>query len=250
MKPLTQDLSIFKKFNFERPPVGVKFLLNKPEGIEQLETEMPFCEMAKEAQQRSTPFYITKENESCFGKLAMGMEAAPAFAEAGLIGEALEIFQDPRANTRVYQHIATLPEGTVNYVVFSALDALSFDPDLLMIVCSVSQAEILLRAMSYSTGELWDPKGTPVLGCSWLYIHPYQSGKVNYTITGLAFGMKAKQIYPEGLMILSIPYNWIPVITANLQEMKWVPFGYADGREKFEEKERIILDNLASQSAG
>ena len=248
MKTLTQDLSIFKKFDFERPPIGVKFLLTKPDGIPQLDKAMPFCEMTKEAQQRGKPFYITKDNESCFGKLAMGMEEAPAFAEAGLIGEALEIFQDPRANSRIYQYIPTLTKGTVNYVAFSALDALTFDPDLLMIVCSVKQAEILLRAMSYSTGEVWDPKGTPVLGCSWLYIHPFKTGKVNYTITGLAFGMKAKEIYPEGLMIISIPYNWIPIITANLQEMKWVPFAYADGREKFEEKEAAILSALAEQT--
>lgn len=248
MRPLTQDLSVFKMFNFERQPVGIKFLLTKPEGIEQLDKTMPFCEMTKEAQQRGAPFFMTKDNESCFGKLALGMAEAPAFAEAGLIGEKLEIFQDPRANSRIYQHIATLPKGTVNYVVFSALDALTFDPDLLMIVGSVGQAEVLLRAMSYSTGELWETKGTPVLGCSWLYIYPYQSGKINYTITGLAFGMKAKKIYPEGLMMLSIPFNWIPVITSNLLEMKWVPFGYADGREAFEEKERIILENLADLS--
>ena len=37
MSSIQQDLSIFNKFNFEKPPVGVKFLLNKPDGIEKLE---------------------------------------------------------------------------------------------------------------------------------------------------------------------------------------------------------------------
>jgi len=36
MRPLQTDLSIYNKFNFEKPPVGVKFLLTRPEGIEQL----------------------------------------------------------------------------------------------------------------------------------------------------------------------------------------------------------------------
>ena len=27
------DFSVFQKFEFERPPVGIKFLLDKPEGI-------------------------------------------------------------------------------------------------------------------------------------------------------------------------------------------------------------------------
>ncbi|GAI86751.1 unnamed protein product [marine sediment metagenome] len=37
MRALQTDLSIYKKFDFEKPPVGVKFLFNKPEGIERLE---------------------------------------------------------------------------------------------------------------------------------------------------------------------------------------------------------------------
>ena len=36
MKPLLTDLSIYSKFNFERTPVGVKFLPVRPEGMKQL----------------------------------------------------------------------------------------------------------------------------------------------------------------------------------------------------------------------
>jgi uncharacterized protein (DUF169 family) len=63
MRPLEQDLSIFSKFKFEKPPVGVKFLLSRPEGIEQLDKILSFCEMIKEAHQRGAPFYFGKENE-------------------------------------------------------------------------------------------------------------------------------------------------------------------------------------------
>ena len=248
MRSLTQDLSIYNKFNFERPPVGVKFLLNKPEGIEHLDKSLSLCEMIKAAQQRGTPFYITKENEDCFGTLALGMEDTPPFAESGEIGIKLEIFQEPRANSRLYQYISKLPKGTVNYVAFSSLDKLTFEPDLLLLMATPSQAEIVLRAMSYSTGEMWDPKGAPVLCCSWLFTYPYQSGKVNYTVTGLAFGMKAKEVFPEGWILISIPYNWITIITQNLGEMKWVPPSYTDGREKFKERERRMLEELVQES--
>ena len=50
MKPLQTDLSIYEKFNFENPPVGVKFLPGRPEGIEQLDKSMALCEMVNEAQ--------------------------------------------------------------------------------------------------------------------------------------------------------------------------------------------------------
>jgi len=244
MKPLSTDLSIFKKFNFENPPVGVKFLPTKPEGIEQLDKSISFCEMLKEAQQRGAPFYFTKENETCFGKALLGMEDFPAFALGGEIGIRLEIFQEPRANSNLYQHISRLPRDTVNYVVFSALDTLAFEPDLFIITADTSQAEIVLRAMSYSTGEIRESRTTGVLGCSWLYIYPFRSGKVNYTVTGLAFGMKSKEVFKEGLILISIPYQWIPTITNNLQEMKWILPSYTEGREKFLIRERDNIEEL------
>jgi hypothetical protein len=36
MRPFTTDVSIYGTFDFERPPVGIKFLFKRPEGIEQL----------------------------------------------------------------------------------------------------------------------------------------------------------------------------------------------------------------------
>jgi uncharacterized protein (DUF169 family) len=170
MRPLRQDLSIFNKFDFEKPPVGVKFLLNRPEGIEQIDKILPFCEMIKEAHERGAPFYFSKENEDCVGRVVLGMEEMPPFVEGGRIGPKFGIYQEARANNRIYQYIPKFEKGLVNYVAFSALDKLTFEPDVLILYATPSQAEVVLRAMSYSTGEMWDPKGTPVLGCSFILI--------------------------------------------------------------------------------
>ncbi len=248
MRPLQQDLSIFKKFNFQRQPVGVKFSELKPEGIEPLDKSLSFCEMLKEAQDRGTPFYFTKENENCFGKALMGMEDLPSFAEGGQVGIKLEIFQEARANSSLYQHLYLLPRGIVNYVTYATLDKLTFEPDLLIILADTSQAEIVLRAMCYSTGEIRESRTTGVLGCAWVYNYPFRSGKVNFTVTGLAFGMKAKEVFEEGWILISIPYNWIPIITQNLKEMKWVLPSYTEGREKFLIREKANIDELARQT--
>jgi uncharacterized protein (DUF169 family) len=248
MKPLAQDLSIFKKFNFEKPPVGVTFQFFKPEGIEPLDKKQATCEMIKEAQERGTPFYFTKENEDCFGKVPLGMEAMPAWGEYGELGPKFEIFQDTRANNKIYQYLPRFPLGTVNYVVMSPLDKLTFEPDLLILMANPSQAEIVLRAMSYSTGEIRQSVSAGVLGCAWLFVYPYQSGKVNYTVTGLAFGMKSHQTLPEGWLLISIPYNWIPIITQNLKEMKWVLPSYTDGREKFIKRKDSYIGELVQKS--
>lgn len=248
MRPLKTDLSIYHKFNFEKPPVGVNYLVKKPEGIEQLDKILPLCEMNKEAQERGTPFYIRKENENCAGKLVLGMGNGADFSGGGEIGVKLEIFQDARANHRLYQYQPNIGKGTVNYVAFFPLDKLTFEPDLLIILTAVSQAEIIMRAMSYSTGEMWSSKLTGVGACSWLFAYPYLSGKVNYAVTGLGFGMKARQVFPEGRMLISMPYDWIPVIANNLEEMKWGLPSYTDGREKFMGRDERIKAELIKEA--
>jgi uncharacterized protein (DUF169 family) len=222
MRPLKQDLSTFNKFGFEKPPVGVKFLFFRPDGIEQLskDTNLSFCEMLTEAQQRRTPFYFGKDNsEACVGKILLGMEEMEPFAESGQIGARLGIFQEPRANYIFYQYVPKFGRDTVNYVAFCTIDELTFEPDVLVISTSPSRAEIVMRAMTYSTGELYSSKTTPVMGCAWLYIYPYQTGKVNYLIPEMIHGMKGRELFAEGSILISIPHQWIPIIAQNLEEM-------------------------------
>jgi len=249
-RPLKQDLSIYQKFDFDFAPVAVKFLYYKPEGIKKLDKHMALCEMPREAGISEEPFYITKEEEDCVGKLPLGwMGGMPKWAESGQIGDMFDIVQEPRANARFYQHFRELPEGVVNYVVFSRLDKCTFEPDLLILATKPSQAEIVLRAMSYSTGELWAPQSTTVLGCSWMFIYPYVTGKVNYMITGMHFGMKARKTMPEGYIMISIPYNWISTITENLQEMKWeIPAYTYETREAWMEDEEKMYVALAKKA--
>jgi uncharacterized protein (DUF169 family) len=248
MRPLQTDLSIFNKFKFEKPPVGVKFLYFKPKRIQQLDKSLAFCEMVKEAQQRGSPFYFAKENEDCFGKVPLGMVEAPSWGEGGEFGPRLEIFQEPRANARIYQYVPKFPKSTVNYVALSSLDKLTFEPDLLILRATPSQAEVVLRAMSYSTGAIWESKMTGVLGCAWIFVYPYQSGKINYVPTGMTFCAKALQPFPEGWILISIPWDWIPIITQNLKEMKWVLPSYTDGREKYVKRRDSLITKLSQKS--
>jgi hypothetical protein len=86
MKPLKTDLSAFKKLDFLRPSVGVRFLFFKPEGIKPLPKSkvLSFCEMLVEAHQASAPFYISKSNEQAYiGKILLGMEKMELSPKAG-----------------------------------------------------------------------------------------------------------------------------------------------------------------------
>lgn len=251
MKPLQTDLSIYKQFNFENPPIGIRFLPGKPEGIEKLDKSMALCEMINEAQHRSQPFYIDKDNEDCAGALMLGMVQPAPRTGGGQLGVKYGIFEEGRVNERLSQIAPRIPYGNVKYVVFAPLDSIDFEPDLLFIIANTSQAEILLRALSYSTGDLWESKITSVGACAWMFSYPYLSGKVNYVATGLTFGLKAKKVYPEGKMIFSIPYDRIPVITRNLNKMEWVLPSYTDAtRDEFMARRKKIFDEIASEFGG
>jgi len=250
MRPLRTDLSIYRKFEFERPPLGVKFLFFKPEGLPPLsgDKSLSLCEMLGEAQRANEPFYFDRAfNETCVGKILLGMQEMEAFAESGQIGEKLQIFQEARANYAFYQHVPKFDRNVVNYVAFSPIDRLEFEPDLLIITADHAQAEIVMRSMTYATGELYNSRTTPVMGCAWLFIYPFQSGKVNFIIPEMVHGMKGREIFPRNSVLISIPYHWIPAMTRNLQEMTWHLPSHRN-RKQYLEEFGSILGELAQKA--
>jgi uncharacterized protein (DUF169 family) len=221
MQSNLKDFSILEKFNFENKPVAIKFLLNKPEGLERIDASMPICRMFREAQNRA-PFYAGKDNFACVDRLVLGMDEPTPFLESGQIGAKEKIYQEARANRRIYQYIQKIPKDTIRYVAFATVDNMSFTPDVLIFTATPPQAEILLRALSYSTGKPLVSKITPVLMCAWVFAYPFITGEMNYVVTGIGYGMRTQKILPEGLFLISIPYDLISMLIENLQEMEWV----------------------------
>jgi len=246
MSSIQQGLSIFNKFKFDSKPVGVKFLRTRPHGTKRLTKILDFCEMLVEAQNGST-FYVEKENFTCVGPLILGMVDSDPVFESGRVGPKLEIFRDAPANRGIYQSVPKLAKDTANYIAFSPLDKLSFEPDVLIVTADPSQTEIILRANSYDTGNMWSAKGTPVAACAWLYIYPYVSGELNFMMPAFSFGMKSRRLFPEGLLLISIPRDLLPSIVRNLQDMKWIPHSFTIGREEHKKKARRIVEALRKE---
>lgn len=244
--PNKLDYSIFKEFHFEIPPIGVKFLLNKPRGIRKLDKGLAFCEMLGEAQ-KSPPFYADRENFTCMGPVVLGMEEPDPIFVSGQVGAKDGIYKEARANRRIYNYIPKMAKGTVRYVTFSPIDKLSFEPDLLIIAATPPQAEILLRAYCYTSGKMITTKSTPVLICAWLYAYPFLSGELNYSVTGLGFGMKARKVLPEGLILLSFPYDSLPMLIDNLKDMEWVPPLHRLSEEEKKEQFQRTVDELRKE---
>ena len=243
MKPKTIDYSIFDKLNFEMKPVGIKYLPYIPDGIDRIKKSLYFCQMFKEAQ-TSEPFYVQKEDFHCTEPLTLGMEDPDPVLLSGLVGEMDDLYDELRANQKIYQLVPRMLKGSVKSVVFAPIDKITFDPDVLVITAdNVDQARIILRALVFSTGETWSSKGTPVLACSWLYVYPYLSGEVNYTVTGISMGMQTLKVLPQGMMLISIPWTKLPMIIENLHKMNWHPLSETvTGEEHKKRFEGILAD--------
>jgi uncharacterized protein (DUF169 family) len=214
-----RDYSAFEKLNLDRKPVGVRFSPLIPDGIERLDKELNFCEMFGEAQ-NGQPFYVGKEDFHCIEPMLLGMEEPEPIFVSGLYGEELNVFKGPGPCRKMYQYLPRMLKGSVNYVAFSSVDRLSFDPDIVIIVADLARSRALLRAVPYSTGDPIVSRTTHVATCSWIYVYPVLSGVINYIITGLGAGMEAARPLPPGLFVISVPSNLISTMLENLPEME------------------------------
>ena len=236
-----KHLHIFEKFDFDIPPVGVKFLTEQPDTLERLDEKLALCEMLSKAQQGDS-FFADAQNHTCgAGLYVLGQADITAPFASGNFGAGLEIFEAPRSAGRLYHYIPKIESGVANYIAFCPLDRLEFDPDLLILLASTSQTEILLRAMSYRTGDMWVSKFSAAIGCAWTYSYPFLTGKLNYFVTGLGHGMKRRKLFPEGRQIISIPFDLLPSMIQTLQEMPWVLPAYKPDGPEFV---RRLIDKL------
>ena len=212
---------LFRKLELPYSAVAVKYLYSCPENVEHVDKTMSFCQFVKEAQTSGRKFFITKDDDDCFGKMVLGMIPKPGLAASGQAGYDFGVFKSQAPNARLYNEITTLVPGAVNFVEFSPVEICDFDPDLLICVADTEKADILMRATSYISGDLWESKSSSVLSCAWMYSYPYVSGKVNFCITGMHHGMKRRGTYPPGLHIIAIPFQKIGEVIQSLDEMDW-----------------------------
>jgi uncharacterized protein (DUF169 family) len=244
--------SALQALGLDYPVVGVKFSTVEPVGLPRLAKRIAFCEMLKEAHEMGA-FYATKEEQGCAaGSFVLGQIGHDPLMESGQIGPLIGVYDNAEANRRVYTDMIRFPEGSAPYVLFSRLEELTFAPDLLMVTARPYQAEVIVRAHGYRTGAPWETRGTSVIGCACLYALPHLTGKMNILISGLHHGMRARQLFPEGLLFIAIPAPLIPEILGNLATM--AERGQIDlpqyhwGKEEHERYMRSVAESLAKRA--
>ncbi len=238
------NYKILNEFHFDIQPVGVKYLVRAPVDIHALSEKMTLCEMLKKAQSGEA-FYAAVSSHTCeAGQYILGQKDIEDQFVSGEFGAGLQLFKESRAAGRLYHYIPKIAKGVLNYIALAPLDKLSFEADVLIIIANIDQAEILLRAMSYETGQMWSSKYSAAIGCAWLFAYPYLSGEINFITTGLGFGMRRRKLFPQGQQFIAIPFDRITSMLQTLKEMPWVPEPFKpDGLEYVAQlRERLHLE--------
>ena len=245
MAAIYNDYSVFEKIGLADEPVGVKFSFFRPENVPALEEDaaMSLCEMLRLSQKEKRAFYFSKDHtETCVGKILLGMEEMAPFAESGNIGQRLGVFNDARCNQHFYQYVPKLDRGITNYVSFMPISQLTEEPDVLVVAAKASQAELVMRAMTWSTGEHYKSECTPVMGCAWLLLKPYKTQEVNFIVPALVHGPHGRELYDSDTLLIGIPYRWIPAIIKGLSEMPFHLEGHESKEQYYAEFEGILAD--------
>lgn len=223
-------------------PVAVKFYAVKPEnfGLKYKHTDkrMSLCQFVSYAQKTHSSFYIDKTNEDCMGRTVLGMVQEPPLGASGQAGFDFGVFRNQDANSRLYYNIPTAIRDTINYVIFSPIDQCEFNPDVVVFVGDTDMADIVMRATSYISGDLWESKSSSVLSCAWTYMYTWLSGKVNHCQTGMHHGMGRRKVYPKGLHIVSVPYQKLDEVCLALRQMDWQLISFRPNDKDQEELRR------------
>ena len=231
---------LLAKLNLEYPCVAVKFRFERP-AVPRYEGEnLAFCQYVKYTQDTGKHFYITEEEDACYGKMALGMTDKPPVTASGQAGYDFGCYKSPAGCQQLYQKLPVLEPHTIRFVEFCpALDC-DFDPDLLFFVADLPQSDILMRATSYISGDLWESKSSPVISCAWMYAYPVISGKVNHITTGYYHGLRRRKAYPAGLRMISVPFQKLPEFFTALEEMDWTLIAFREDEESRAELKRRI----------
>lgn len=235
-----KEKELIEKLTLPHPCIAVKFCFERP-NVKHYEGEaLAYCQYVKHAQTTGEHFYIGVEDDACYGKMALGMIDKPPVTASGQAGYDFGCYKAPVACQQLYQKLPVLEPHTVNYVEFCPVSSCDFDPDLLFFVADLPQADIIMRATSYISGDLWESKSSPVISCAWMYAYPIISGKVNHITTGFYHGLRRRNAYPAGLRMISVPFQKLDEFFSALDQMDWTLIAFREDEEsKAELQQRI-----------
>lgn len=80
------------------------------------------------------------------------------------------------------------------------------------------------------------------MGCAWLMIHPFQTGKINFVLPAFVHGLHGRELFEPETVLIGIPHQWIPTVIGNMEEMTLELEGHESRAAYYSEFEGILAD--------
>jgi uncharacterized protein (DUF169 family) len=125
------------------------------------------------------------------------------------------IFGSARAARRFFASNPGVEPGTVKYASFSSLDKASFEPDVIVLVCSAKDGMRAVEASAYESGMAAKGRDGPI--CSTIVAAPYLTGEIVYTLGDLAGRRFAK--IDDGEILIGVPFERIDELINGLEKI-------------------------------
>jgi len=213
---LTNDMKALLKL--ENSPIAISFSNEVYEGIEPIKGEMRLCQMLDKVRFDGNVFYTTSCEHKCDGGSgSCGMKGMSEKVKTGEFLCKMGLFGSTRAARRFINANPRIEAGTVKIVTFSPLEKVSFEPDVVVLICNAKQGMLIAEAFAYETGKrTLGMTGPPI--CSSIVAAPFLTGEVTYSFGdhGARNYMKIK----DEEVFVGIPAELLINIVDNLKKMK------------------------------
>lgn len=143
-----------ERLGLDKSPVAIKFILREediPQGIQKVDENIRHCEMVQKAAHGET-FYATAEEQMCKGGAsAIGLMETPEKIKTGEFYQSLGRFSSLGSAKRTMESIPRI-DPMMKAIIYSPLEDVEYDPDVIVVICKPAQALKLTQAMVYTRG--------------------------------------------------------------------------------------------------
>ena len=201
----------------ESLPVAIAFADKPPESVEQMKGEIRLCQMLDRVRLKGESFFTTVENHKCDGGSgSCGMKQMSEKVRNGEFLSKMGLFGSKMAARRFINANPRIEYGTVKTVTFSPLEKVTFEPDVIVLICNAKQGMLIAEAYAYDSGKrTLGMTGPPI--CSSIVAAPYLTGEVTYS-----FGDHGARNYMkirDEEVYVGIPAELLPNIIDSLEIM-------------------------------
>ncbi len=214
---------LIARLNLKTSPVAVRLIPaggEIPTEVKKVEETMRHCQMIDRVRKTGEEFYSLVEDQMCKGGAAsMGLGTMPGKVGSGeFYYKGLNHFSNINAARRTVENAPMLPPKSTEAILYGALDKVSFEPDVAMVICNPKQIMLLTQAIMYKRGGRLEVgfAGKQSI-CSDGVVQAYRDGQVGITVG--CSGSRAYTEIADEEMTIGIPVELLPDITEALEKI-------------------------------